>query len=765
MRPWGSRTRRTRNSVLGKNPATWTSSGSDTSKPQFRRPREESSKVKIDDRFASVLTDERFQLDVQDKYGRRRKQKDKATEELSTFYTVEDGHDKQSFAETEKLANNGSSDDSSASSSAEASEQGELEVDEDPASRIAYLTALSRGEVDVSSSSEGEGGRDETDRSLSDSDDESVGGSEDPVLGMAGVLDPSTNIEEEVELTTEVSPFLAVMNMDWMNVRAVDIFAIVSSFTPPGAVKKVQVYPSDFGRERMAQEEKFGPAGLWKKSKTKNTGDNIKDDDDDNETDNLSAEDGGYLTNSEEDGDFVPENIEGTPSMTLHNSGKTDFDPEKLRAYEASRLKYYFAVVEFSSPGYADVAYKEVDGLEFEYSSSALDLRAIPPSSIDDVTKERSLRDECTGIPSNYVPPEFVVSALQQTKVDCSWELGDRDRERTLTKYNSGQAWGALAETDDLKAYLASDNSSDEEENEKAGKSSRMRKMLGLDSDDEDSNGTDQNSVSSGSSSEKEGEEKEDSAYIKEALFIPGKSTLEESIRSKLENKEDAVELTPWEKYQEKRKLKKREKRKESREKRKEINEIRKGEKPRKEKSGDSFFMEAKESEGIDNDFLPSQSKGELELLVAGENDVGEDRDYDMRGLQRLEKNKDKKFTGSRKRKEVALAANVTGTEFHVDTSDQRFKAVLDGTDDRFGIDRTDPSFKETPAMREILKEQTLRRKDKRRRKSTKAESASKQKVVPNVSAEATLTSTGGASALSSLVSSLKSKIVRPSTT
>ncbi|EEC44270.1 predicted protein [Phaeodactylum tricornutum CCAP 1055/1] len=682
--------------------------------------REESSKVKIDDRFASVLTDERFQLDVQDKYGRRRKQKDKATEELSTFYTVEDGHDKQSFAETEKLANNGSSDDSSASSSAEASEQGELEVDEDPASRIAYLTALSRGEVDVSSSSEGEGERDETDRSLSDSDDESVGGSEDPVLGMAGVLDPSTNIEEEVELTTEVSPFLAVMNMDWMNVRAVDIFAIVSSFTPPGAVKKVQVYPSDFGRERMAQEEKFGPAGLWKKSKTKNTGDNIKDDDDDNETDNLSAEDGGYLTNSEEDGDSVPENIEGTPSMTLHNSGKTDFDPEKLRAYEASRLKYYFAVVEFSSPGYADVAYKEVDGLEFEYSSSALDLRAIPPSSIDDVTKERTIRGK----------------------------LGELWRKRT-----------------DLKAYLASDNSSDEEENEKAGKSSRMRKMLGLDSDDEDSNGTDQNSVSSGSSSEKEGEEKEDSAYIKEALFIPGKSTLEESIRSKLENKEDAVELTPWEKYQEKRKLKKREKRKESREKRKEINEIRKGEKPRKEKSGDSFFMEAKESEGIDNDFLPSQSKGELELLVAGENDVGEDRDYDMRGLQRLEKNKDKKFTGSRKRNEVALAANVTGTEFHVDTSDQRFKAVLDGTDDRFGIDRTDPSFKETPAMREILKEQTLRRKDKRRRKSTKAESASKQKVVPNVSAEATLTSTGGASALSSLVSSLKSKIVRPSTT
>ena len=94
--------------------------------------------------------------------------------------------------------------------------------------------------------------------------------------------------------------------------------------------------------------------------------------------------------------------------------------------------------------------------------------------------------------------------------------------------------------------------------------------------------------------------------------------------------------------------------------------------------------------------------------------------------------------------------ANVVGTEFKVDMEDNRFKAVLDGTDDRFGIDRTDPQYKETPGMREIMAEQTRRRK---KRKTKRAES-----VVPNVSSESGSASKG-ASALSSLVSRLKQKV------
>jgi len=62
---------------------------------------------------------------------------------------------------------------------------------------------------------------------------------------------------------------------------------------------------------------------------------------------------------------------------------------------------------------------------------------------------------------------------------------------------------------------------------------------------------------------------------------------------------------------------------------------------------------------------------------------------------------------GSHKRKEKELETSVSGKDFHIDTKDSHFAAVLEGTDDRFGIDRTDPNYEETKAMKEILSEQT----------------------------------------------------------
>merc|ERR1712238_457769 len=99
--------------------------------------------------------------------------------------------------------------------------------------------------------------------------------------------------------------------------------------------------------------------------------------------------------------------------------------------------------------------------------------------------------------------------------------------------------------------------------------------------------------------------------------------------------------------------------------------------------------------------FKQRKTKDVLELLLAGEYDEEKARDYDIRGIQRLEKNKGKKLKGSRKRKETKIAADVSGTSFKVDVKDNRFKAVLDGSDSRFGIDKTDPTFKDTSVMRE----------------------------------------------------------------
>ena len=133
--------------------------------------------------------------------------------------------------------------------------------------------------------------------------------------------------------------------------------------------------------------------------------------------------------------------------------------------------------------------------------------------------------------------------------------------------------------------------------------------------------------------------------------------------------------------------------------------------------------------------------------------DEEEAKDFHMRDLIRIDKNKSKKLRGSRKRKESQMVSSTSGLDFKIDTSDNRFAAVLEGTDERFGIDRTDPQYKETPAMREILAEQTKRRKEKGRKKR-------KSNVVADVNVNDAGRSSG-ALALSSLVKSLKSKVAK----
>jgi hypothetical protein len=773
----------------------------DASKPQFRQHKEKASKVVLDDRFASVLTDPRFKLQLKDKYGRKEKKSTK--DELSAFYVVEDNDErKEESAKREQQKSNGDDDDdSSSSSSSSSTKEGDSAKEiENPASRIAFLTALSRGQIDVSSSED-----DAEDEEDGDSDsDSNVSGdaSEDRLYGSAGILDPEN--QEEVEITHEESSVLAVMNLDWTHVRAIDVFAIVSSFTPTGAVKRVRVYPSDFGMQRIAEEDQFGPRDLWKKKKVIVPATSVKDSehvdesktgidsedeanehdtsehsdhserDSENNKDNESDSDS--MESSERDGNDDPVDGDGENVRPRKEIVQSEFDPEKLRAYEASKLKYYFAVVEFSTPEHADKACKslekivfgvfqnshfivldvdqEIDGMEFEHSSAAVDMRAIPMDSLPDVVKDRPVRDEATNLPSNYVPPEFIVNALQQTNVQCSWETGDQERERVLTKYSSGMAWEAMAESDDIKAYLASDASSDEDEDADA-KRDNLRKMLGLDSDDDNAGvdnsfGEDEavehDSPVPTDDSESESEEEQE----KEFTFVPGKQDLEQKIRSKLVAPKE--ELTPWEKYKEKRKQKQSERRQAAREKKAELKESHRAVNKFASRGGDRFF----ELDDKAEEQRPTLSKAELELLVAGDGDDDEHKDYNMKDLERLERNKGKKLIGSRKRKEEMRAKNTVGTDFKVDVDDDRFKAVLDGLDGRFGIDRTDPNFKETPAMREILAEQSRRRQAKRQRKGEKS---SVQKDVNADDAIAASKPSGGAATLSALVKSLKSKV------
>lgn len=738
-------------------------------RPQFARVKEHTNKVVLDDRFASVLTDPRFQLQERDKYGRKKSKKGHVVDahnELEAFYTVEkEEHKEGGTNNNDELSSN---DD----------EKGEIpevddestDEDEDPASRIAYLSALSRGELDVSSSSE-------EDASSANESDQDSDTEEDSVKGKSGVLDPSSKEEEELLITEVASPFIAVMNMDWSHVRAVDLFAILSSFTPPGSVKKVQIFPSDFGIKQMTKDATHGPVDIWKRTTSAHNDKELSDDDDEQSGD------------EESDSGGDDDEIENEPAIKMKIQAgviESDFDPEKLRAYEASKLKYYFAIVEFKSSQIADMAYKEVDGLELEHSSAAMDLRSIDPDQLSSVIEGRKIRDEANSLPSKYEPPEFVVDALQQTNVTCTWEDEDTEREKKLTRYTQQQDWGAMAEGEDLKAYLASDNSSagsDDEssDGEQKGKGetkgSRMRKMLGLDSDDEDEDEDD------GISSNDDDDDPPEGSGERTATFTPGKQNLEEKIRSKLQAKE-VEELTPWEKYQQKRKDKRREKRQAVRSRRggKVDNPMDDGMYDEDQEFGpasfcdddadnhDDFFTDentkkeskAKSSNGKREGNLnqseeraPS-TQAELELLLAGDDDEELTKDYDMRGIIRMDKNKGKKLKGARKRKEAALVANTSGGDFKIDIKDDRFAAVLQGTDDRFGIDKTDSNYKDTEAMRKILSEQTKQRQVRKKAKVSH--------IVADVSAEsATNHSNSGASALSALVKSLKFKVATKS--
>jgi len=60
---------------------------------------------------------------------------------------------------------------------------------------------------------------------------------------------------------------LAVVDLDWTNIKAVDILAALRSFAPASkagsgrgtGVTRVTVYPSDYGLQRMAEEQVAGP--------------------------------------------------------------------------------------------------------------------------------------------------------------------------------------------------------------------------------------------------------------------------------------------------------------------------------------------------------------------------------------------------------------------------------------------------------------------------------------------------------------------------
>lgn len=299
---------------------------------------------------------------------------------------------------------------------------------------------------------------------------------------------------------------LAVVNMDWDHVRALDLYKVFSSLVSPlatrvpmaqdeevqtsdrrggrsvsslpvkGSVQTVRVYPSDFGRERMKREDIEGPpkdifkgeadaTGSSKKSK-KNKKKKRRDEDDSDEENALFQEDEGG-----------------------------EFDEEALRKYQLERLRYYYAIATFDSPRSARHVYDAVDGAEMERTANIFDLQFVPNDMVfpEKQGGEDGWRDEAKpgyddGV--SYKGADWATDALRHSKVKLTWDAPDPERMKVTKR--KGLTKDQIRD-EDFKAYLATDSEGSDEDDDLGpanGKPSkpndkttrdRFRALMGLD--------------------------------------------------------------------------------------------------------------------------------------------------------------------------------------------------------------------------------------------------------------------------------------------
>ncbi|XP_072713529.1 ESF1 homolog [Ciconia boyciana] len=459
-------------------------------------------------------------------------------------------------------------------------------------------------------------------------------------------------LDKDAPRADEITSRLAVCNMDWDRLKAKDLLALFNSFTPKGGtVFSVKIYPSEFGKERLKEEEQKGPVELFD----------------------------------------LPEN-------TTENDG---LYREKLREYQFKRLKYFYAVVECDSPETANKIYEECDGLEFESSCSFIDLRFIP----DNITFDDKPKDVASEVNvAVYQPKYFTSAAMGTSKVDITWDETDHERVMSLSRTFKKEELLDM----DFQAYLAS--SSDEEEQQQGDdvahemEDDKPRKSQ---KDDEEQIAKYRELLQSIQEKEKKQEEKDIGMEIK---WVPGlKETAEEMVKNRLEGKDN---LTPWQKYLEKKKEKRilKKKRKATAER-----ELSEDELPSDVDLNDPYFAEEFEKTGLkkksesvestseDEDEVEKQ-KAEMALLMM-------DDEEDARKHFNYKKIVEQQNLSKKKKKLLMKKKELLEDDFQVNVADTRFQAMF--TSPLFNLDPSDPNFKKTKAVEKILEEKARRREEK----------------------------------------------------
>uniref|UniRef100_G3TS86 ESF1 nucleolar pre-rRNA processing protein homolog n=1 Tax=Loxodonta africana TaxID=9785 RepID=G3TS86_LOXAF len=479
-------------------------------------------------------------------------------------------------------------------------------------------------------------------------------------------------LDKDAPRANEITHRLAVCNMDWDRLKAKDLLALFSSFKPKGGVVfSVKIYPSEFGKERMKEEQVQGPVEL------------------------LS----------------IPEDA----------PEKDWTSREKLRDYQFKRLKYYYAVVDCDSPETASKIYEDCDGLEFESSCSFIDLRFIP----DDITFDDEPKDVASEVDlTAYKPKYFTSAAMGTSTVEITWDETDHERITTLNRKFKKEELLDM----DFQAYLAS-SSEDEEKIEEElqaddginveedGKTKKNQK------DDEAQIAKYRQLLQVIQEKEKKGKENDMEMEIK---WVPGlKESAEEMVKNKLEGKD---KLTPWEQFLEKKKEKKKLKKKQkvSMIIKTQINfkalakETSEDELPSDVDLNDPYFAEEVKKMGIKKKSMKSAKDGtsseeetEIEsqkaemalLMMDEEEEEGSKKHFNYNKIvehQNLSK---------KKKKQLIKKKELLEDDFEVNVKDVRFQAMY--TSHLFNLDPSDPNFKKTKAMEKILEEKARQREQK----------------------------------------------------
>lgn len=173
------------------------------------------------------------------------------------------------------------------------------------------------------------------------------------------------------------------MNYDWNVIGADEIFVLFSSFLPTdGFIKKVTVYPSQFGKEMMEKEEQEGPKCIW---------DHISKDQ--NLTLSRKKIEELEKTKSKKQNSYMNEDWTASNNMEDENSLNVNL----VRKYELTKQKYYYAVIELDNTKTADYIYKQCDGSEFMMSGLSIDLRYIP----EDLVFPYAPKKVCKALPTH----------------------------------------------------------------------------------------------------------------------------------------------------------------------------------------------------------------------------------------------------------------------------------------------------------------------------------------------------------------------------